>query len=604
MNESAFERILEALRQHGCKVVERGTQASAQCPAHEDRSPSLSVARNPDRVLLHCHAGCPTDVILSALDMSAADLFDEPRERGLGATGWKVAAEYEYRDEHGELLYVAEKRERFDNGRREKTMRYRRPDPEHPGRWLWSHGDRWVLYRLPEVLAAVEQDREVWIVEGEKDVNSLAALDLVATTNPGGAGKWEEEYSELLRGSVAFIITDNDEPGRKHAAMVAASLRRHDVDVTMYQPATGKDVSDHLGAGRDLAELVSLDEESDELPAEEPGSEAEEEPWTARVVSGGSFILDQPDTPPAVWGRDDTVCWAEGEALMLCGPAGVGKTTLANQLVAARLGLLDGDVLGLPVRPGAKKVLYLAMDRPPQISRALARLFSPADRQLLDERLVVWKGPPPYDMARRTELLAEMCAHFGADTVVVDSLKDAVLKLSEDESGSGYNRARQRALVEGVQVLELHHQRKASADNKKPSRIDDVYGSTWLTAGAGSVFVLWGQPGDPVVELIHLKQPMVEFGPHMIRHDHDAGRSALEGATDLLQIVRNQRQVGITAELAAKSLYMSDTPSRAEKEKARRRLETYERTGELVSKSGDHSTPTKWFLACEVDRWS
>ena len=256
-------------------MVERGTQASAQCPAHEDRSPSLSVARNPDRVLLHCHAGCPTDVILSALDMSAADLFDEPRERGLGATGWKVAAEYEYRDEHGELLYVAEKRERFDNGRREKTMRYRRPDPEHPGRWLWSHGDRWVLYRLPEVLAAVEQDREVWIVEGEKDVNSLAALDLVATTNPGGAGKWEEEYSELLRGSVAFIITDNDEKGANHGTVVSKAIAPHVREVKLIRlpglPPKG-DLWDWIepGGTRERLDEIVAKARSEELVQDPP----------------------------------------------------------------------------------------------------------------------------------------------------------------------------------------------------------------------------------------------------------------------------------------------------------------------------------------------
>ena len=45
-----------------------------------------------------------------------------------------------------------------------------------------------VLYRLPEVLAA----GEVWVVEGEKDADSLAALGIVATCNAGGAGKWSE----------------------------------------------------------------------------------------------------------------------------------------------------------------------------------------------------------------------------------------------------------------------------------------------------------------------------------------------------------------------------------------------------------------------------
>jgi len=60
-----------------------------------------------------------------------------------------------------------------------------------------------------------------------------------------------------------------------------------------------------------------------------------------RMLQGGAFILDAPKDVPAVWG--------EGEPLILAGPSGVGKTTLAQQLVLARLGLA-GPVLGMRSR--------------------------------------------------------------------------------------------------------------------------------------------------------------------------------------------------------------------------------------------------------------
>lgn len=306
-----------------------------------------------------------------------------------------------------------------------------------------------------------------------------------------------------------------------------------------------------------------------------------------RFAPGGSFVLDVPPLPPAVWGAGQQVAWAQGEALMLCGPAGVGKTTLAVQLVAARLGIGQEEVLGLPVRPGAKRVLYLAMDRPPQIARAMGRLFTEDDRRALDEKLIVWPGPPPYDMAKRPETLAALCDRAKADTVIVDSLKDSAVKLSDDEVGGGYNRARQKALVEGVEVLELHHQRKAGGDNKRPTKLDDVYGSTWLTAGAGSVLLLWGEPGDPVVELHHLKQPAEQLGPWMVLHDHERGRSWIDPQPDVLTLVRNQRQVGMTPTLLAKTLYHTDKPSRSEVERARRRLNQLEREGLLTSIPGE-----------------
>ena len=47
----------------------------ACCPAHEDRTPSLSITPTADRVLVHCHAGCTPEAIVAALGRTLADLF-------------------------------------------------------------------------------------------------------------------------------------------------------------------------------------------------------------------------------------------------------------------------------------------------------------------------------------------------------------------------------------------------------------------------------------------------------------------------------------------------------------------------------------------------
>lgn len=47
----------------------------ACCPAHEDRSPSLAIAEQGDKILLHCFAGCEVPDILTAIDLSIGDLF-------------------------------------------------------------------------------------------------------------------------------------------------------------------------------------------------------------------------------------------------------------------------------------------------------------------------------------------------------------------------------------------------------------------------------------------------------------------------------------------------------------------------------------------------
>jgi replicative DNA helicase len=283
----------------------------------------------------------------------------------------------------------------------------------------------------------------------------------------------------------------------------------------------------------------------------------------------GTFLLDLPANPPAVWGEGETVLWAQGEALMLASLPGLGKTTIAGQLVRARLGL-DPAVLEMKVREG-ERVLWLLMDRPQQIARSILRQLERAEIEALGDRLVLGWGPPPADVARHPELLAELCASARADTLVVDSVKDAALKLTDDEVGATYNRARQLAITAGVEVLELHHLVKRNAEGKPPSSLADVYGSAWLTAGAGSVVVLTGEPGDPIVRASHLKQPREPWGPMWLAHDHARGRTTVHNRVDLLELLAVTRVQ--TALSAATALYEKERPSRAEVEKARRQLE-------------------------------
>src|SRR4029453_5258011 len=69
---------------------------------------------------------------------------------------------------------------------------------------------------------------------------------------------------------------------------------------------------------------------------------------------------------------------------------------------------------------------------------------------------------------------------------------------------------------------------------------------------ARRVIVLDGEPGDPTVELRHLKQPAEPVGPLTLRHDHSAGRTGLfDGRPDLLQYLIATGPNGITAEEAA-----------------------------------------------------
>jgi hypothetical protein len=163
-------------------------------------------------------------------------------------------ARYPYRDEQGRLLFEVV---RFPG----KQFRRRRPDPQRPGEYVWNNrGVRPVLYRLPAVRAA-DPAEPIFVVEGEKDVDRLTRLGLVATCSPGGAGKWREEYGAALAGRDVIILPDNDDPGRAHTEQVAAAVAPHARSVRVVSlpgvPEKG-DVSDYLNAGGSVEGIFDL----------------------------------------------------------------------------------------------------------------------------------------------------------------------------------------------------------------------------------------------------------------------------------------------------------------------------------------------------------
>jgi hypothetical protein len=272
-----IEVVLDKLQ--GVRTV--GGTTMARCPAHDDARASLSIKTGDDeRVLLHCHAGCEVDAIVDALGLTKGDLFTRaprgPRDR--------VVAEYEYRDEHGELLYVVERRQ-------PKRFVQKRPVPG--GGWEYKlNGVRRVPYRLPQLLEGIAAGRWVLIAEGEKDVNLLLDRGFVATCNAGGAGKWHKDWAPLFAGAKVAVLPDNDKTGMKHARTVARWLSEVAEDVrvvTLPDVDEHGDVSDWLALGRSAKDLQELVLTSPAWPADTDDDAAE--PDGTRVASASVPVL-------------------------------------------------------------------------------------------------------------------------------------------------------------------------------------------------------------------------------------------------------------------------------------------------------------------------
>ena len=210
------------------------------CPAHHDTHLSLSITQGADgKVLLYCHAGCSYKDILKALGISKEiPLFPQTIEKT-----------YDYTDTEGNLIYQVVRYH-------PKTFKHRRP---FENTWKWNlNGVEQVLYNLPEVIQAVENKETIFIVEGEKDCETLKLWDIVATTSSGGSSaKWLPQYTLTLRDSSIIIIPDNDEAGQQRAIRVAKSLFGW-VESVKILHLKEKDVTDFVEQGHTKLEFLSL----------------------------------------------------------------------------------------------------------------------------------------------------------------------------------------------------------------------------------------------------------------------------------------------------------------------------------------------------------
>lgn len=440
---SATGRVIRALQDRGCSV--RGS--TAQCPAHEDRAPSLSIGPRSDGkgVVLHCHAGCAPEDIAGALGLNMGDLFDEPIERRERP---RVVAEYTYCDEHGEVLYLVRRLEPGYDGQR-KTFRQFRPDGS-PG----VSGIRRVLYQLPEVIAAAQGGGTILIPEGEKDVENLRALGVAATCNVGGAGKWHDAYTSHLRGAgQVIVIADRDDPGRKHAQQVADSVRRAGIPVRIVEAAKGKDVSDHLAAGLGFDDLLPVDEAQEEPPADaeplEPLTEVRAplpRTWQAQDLED---VLNGTYTPPrpTVGRRDDGVgMFYPGRVnTVICETEG-GKTWLA--LTAALQEINDGH-----------HVVYIDFedDRAGVVGRLLVLGGLPDTIRRYFHYIRPENRPTPADVADLGQYLA-----LRPTLAVIDGITEAMSlygqEISDNTGAAAFGRELLRPIKNsGAAVVTLDH---------------------------------------------------------------------------------------------------------------------------------------------------
>jgi len=235
---SPIETFVSALEGKGRKPK----NGAAHCPAHADKSPSLTFSEGDDgRVLVNCFAGCTTNAVVDALGLEMRDLFpaknirhtNPPKSQWISITPVPDTAptpsphprlgmttdRHVYLDTKGRLLGF-EARWDFDNGKTFRPLTFGRMSNEDPSRarWGWrSWSGLAPIYGLNRL--AKRPDAPVLVVEGEKTTDAARGLfrDYVAITSPGGSKQAAKADWSPLRGRKVVIWPDQDEPGRKYA---------------------------------------------------------------------------------------------------------------------------------------------------------------------------------------------------------------------------------------------------------------------------------------------------------------------------------------------------------------------------------------------------
>ena len=234
----ALDKVLAAIGEGNYSAA--GDGYSCRCPAHDDNSPSLTITPKPGKVLLHCHAGCTFEQIVSALGLQKIDTFDEetaaigPSKKqkkrhatcddAIAAVRWSVEQDGKEVVDVIPYPYVGGNSKpfgysvRFNFADGSKTFRQVHVDGDA---WLSGAGDQlWPLYLLDEI----PDDGDIFVHEGEKAADAGWRCGLQSTTSKGGSKALRQSDWTPLAGRNVVILPDNDAPGECYAKEITKIL--------------------------------------------------------------------------------------------------------------------------------------------------------------------------------------------------------------------------------------------------------------------------------------------------------------------------------------------------------------------------------------------
>ncbi|MET0465751.1 MAG: AAA family ATPase [Chitinophagaceae bacterium] len=198
----------------------------------------------------------------------------------------------------------------------------------------------------------------------------------------------------------------------------------------------------------------------------------------------------------------------KGGLLFFSGPPGTSKTTLSVEFGINMA--LGREFLGWSMGREAKiMILSLEMghaDLKHFVDQLIENL-PPADIELLQANLhlIPIGHDISLDKGQEQKWLKAVVEKYQPDGIIIDSLSTTTAdEISSEKVVKSILSPLSKLRAEnGTFIWFIHHNRKAQADNKRPKKLADIFGSQYLTAQATTVIGLW--PSGNNVEINALK---------------------------------------------------------------------------------------------------
>ena len=433
---------------------------------------------------MKCHAGCQTTDILNALNLSWKDISTPNTP-----TTPTEPIHYTYTDQDGTTIYRVVRTP-------DKRFWQQHPDPE-TGELTNGRGPAQpTLYRLPHILNAIQQGEPIYLVEGEKDADTLTHTGHTATCNLGGAGKFTDHMANQLIGATRIhVIADNDQPGHNHAHHIAQLLTERNIPHNLWTPTHGKDISEQLGAGIPLNRLTPLTTTTTPPPTDD----------LAHIINWDQFWNQTHDD-------EQWIAWPlipQGRTVSLYAPAKAGKSTILLAVITAAV--TGQQPLGNNTHPQTPcSILYLDYEMSTaDLHERLTQLGYGPQHDLTRLHYALLPTIPPLDTPEGGQHLHNLATQLNVDAVVVDTIGRAVEgeENSADTIRAFYRHTAQPLKAAGISVLRTDHagkdtdkgQRGTSAKNDD---VDIVYkltrNNTGVTLQRTHSRITWAPDNIPI----------------------------------------------------------------------------------------------------------